>query len=75
MGHISVLVEQAIEQSCDPGGYDSLVVAHTPRESVMVRTEITGPKYRRDGQRYASDTADAEREVIGRLLPALPIAV
>jgi transposase len=33
-------------------------------------TEITRPKYRRDGLRYASDTTDAEWAVIAPHLPA-----
>lgn len=35
----------------------------------MTWTEITRPKYRRDGLRYASDTTDAEWAVISRHLP------
>ena len=35
----------------------------------MAWTEITRPKYQRDGQRYASDTADAEWAVIEPHLP------
>ncbi len=35
----------------------------------MVWTEITRPKYRRDGLRYASDTTDAEWAVISPHLP------
>lgn len=35
----------------------------------MAWTEITRPKYRRDGLRYASDTTDAEWAVISRHLP------
>ncbi|CAH2602591.1 transposase [Rhodovastum atsumiense] len=35
----------------------------------MVWTDITRPKYRRDGLRYASDTTDAEWAVIAPLLP------
>ena len=35
----------------------------------MVWTDITRPKYRRDGVRYASDTSDAEWAVIAPLLP------
>jgi len=35
----------------------------------MVWTNITRPKYRRDGLRYASDTTDAEWAVIAPLLP------
>src|SRR5665213_1420335 len=33
-------------------------------------TEITRPKYRRDGLRYASDTTEAEWTMIAPLLPA-----
>ena len=35
----------------------------------MAGTEITRPKYQRDGLRYASDTADAEWAVIEPHLP------
>ena len=35
----------------------------------MVWTDITRPKYQRDGLRYASDTTDAEWAVIAPLLP------
>jgi transposase len=35
----------------------------------MAWTEITRPKYQRDGLRYASDTADAEWAVIEPHLP------
>jgi transposase len=35
----------------------------------MVWTEITRPKYSRDGLRYASDTTDEEWAVIAPLLP------
>ena len=35
----------------------------------MAWTEITRPKYRRDGLRYASDTTDEEWALIGPLLP------
>jgi len=35
----------------------------------MVWTDITRPKYRRDGLRYASDTTDSEWAVIAPLLP------
>jgi transposase len=35
----------------------------------MAWTEITRPKYQRDGLRYASDTGDAERAVIEPHLP------
>jgi transposase len=35
----------------------------------MAWTEITRPKYQRDGLRYASDTTDAEWAVIGPFLP------
>ena len=35
----------------------------------MAWTEITRPKYQRDGLRYASDTADAEWAVIKPHLP------
>lgn len=38
----------------------------------MAWTEITRPKYRRDGLRYASDTTDAEWAVIAPHLPAKP---
>lgn len=34
----------------------------------MVWTEITRPKYRRDGLRYASDPTDAEWAMISRHL-------
>jgi len=36
----------------------------------MAWTEITRPKYRRDGVRYASDTTDEEWAIIASLLPA-----
>jgi len=36
----------------------------------MAWTEITRPKYRRDGLRYASDTTDQEWAIIAPLLPA-----
>ncbi len=36
----------------------------------MVWTEITRPKYRRDGLRYASDTTDEEWAVISPLMPS-----
>ena len=36
----------------------------------MVWTEITRPKYRRDGLRYASDTTDEEWAVIAPYMPA-----
>jgi transposase len=39
-------------------------------ESVMAWTEITRPKYRRDGLRYASDTTDEEWAVVAPRLPA-----
>jgi hypothetical protein len=39
-------------------GDDSLVFAKTTRSHVMAWTEITRPKYQRDGLRYASDTTD-----------------
>src|SRR5664279_3364628 len=35
----------------------------------MAWTDITRPKYQRDGLRYASDTTDAEWAVIAPLLP------
>ena len=35
----------------------------------MVWTEITRPKYRRDGLRYASDTTDEEWAVIAPYMP------
>ena len=38
----------------------------------MAWTEITRPKYRRDGLRYASDTTDEEWAVIARHLPPEP---
>ncbi len=38
----------------------------------MAWTEITRAKYRRDGLRYASDTTDAEWDVIDPQLPAAP---
>ena len=36
----------------------------------MAWTEITRPKYRRDGLRYASNTTDEEWALIEPLLPA-----
>ena len=36
----------------------------------MTWTEITRPKYRRDGLRYASDTTDEEWAIIASFLPA-----
>ena len=39
------------------------------RELAMAWTEITRPKYQRDGLRYASDTTDAEWAIIAPLLP------
>lgn len=36
----------------------------------MVWTEITRPKYRRDGLRYASDTTDDEWVVIAPFMPS-----
>jgi hypothetical protein len=36
----------------------------------MVWTEITRPKYRRDGLRYASDTTDDEWAVIAPYVPS-----
>jgi transposase len=53
----------------DFSGYDSLVFAKTTRSDVMAWTEITRPKYRRDGLRYASDTMDAEWALIEPHLP------
>jgi transposase len=50
-------------------GYDSLVFATTPRNGTMAWTEITRPKYRRDGLRYASDTTHAEWALIEPHLP------
>jgi hypothetical protein len=41
----------------------------------MAWTEITRPNYRRDGLRYASDTADAEWAVIEPHLPPPATAV
>jgi len=38
----------------------------------MAWTEITRPKYRRDGLRYASDTTDEEWAVIAPRLPPVP---
>jgi transposase len=38
----------------------------------MAWTEITRPKYRREGLRYASDTTDEEWAVIAPELPAAP---
>jgi transposase len=35
----------------------------------MAWTEITRPKYRRDGLRYASDTTEEERAIIAPHLP------
>lgn len=35
----------------------------------MTWTEITRPKYRRDGLRYASDLSDAEWEIVAPLMP------
>jgi transposase len=53
----------------DFSGCDSLVFAKTTRGPGMAWTEITRPKYQRDGLRYASDTADAEWAVIEPHLP------
>ena len=39
--------------------FDPLVFAKTTRSHLMARTEITRPKYQRDGLRYASDATDA----------------
>jgi len=36
----------------------------------MAWTEITRPRYRRDGVRYASDTTDEEWAIVASLLPA-----
>jgi putative transposase len=38
-------------------------------ESTMPWTEITRPQYRRDGQRFASDTKDAEWALLKPLMP------
>ena len=40
--------------------FDSLVFTKTTRNHLMAWTEITRPKYQRDGLRYASDTTDEE---------------
>ena len=53
----------------DSSGYDFLGFAKTPRSWIMAWTEITRPKYRRDGLRYASDTTDEEWAVIEPHLP------
>ena len=53
----------------DFSGFDSLVVAKTRRNDPMAWTEITRPKYRRDGLRYASDTTDEEWAVIEPHIP------
>jgi transposase len=53
----------------DFSGFDSLVFAKTTRSHVMAWTEITRPKYQRDGLRYASDTTDEEWALIEPHLP------
>jgi transposase len=53
----------------DVSGWDSLVFAKTARNHAMAWTDITRPKYQRDGLRYASDTTDAEWAVVEPLLP------
>ena len=53
----------------DVSGWDSLVFANTARNHAMAWTDITRPKYQRDGLRYASDTTDAEWAVVEPLLP------
>jgi hypothetical protein len=53
----------------DSSGFDSLVVAKTTRSYLMAWTEITRPKYQRDGLRYASDTTDEEWALIEPHLP------
>jgi transposase len=45
------------------------VFAKTTRSHVMAWTEITRPKYQRDGLRYASDTTDEEWALIEPHLP------
>jgi transposase len=54
----------------DFSGFDSLVFAKTTRRHLMAWTEITRPKYRRDGLRYASDTTDEEWALIELHLPS-----
>jgi hypothetical protein len=44
----------------DFGRFDSLVFTKTTRNHLVAWTEITRPKYQRDGLRYASDTTDEE---------------
>jgi transposase len=53
----------------DSSGFDSLVFAKTTRSHLMAWTEITRPKYQRDGLRYASDTTDEEWALIEPHLP------
>jgi transposase len=53
----------------DSSGFDSLVFAKTTRSHFMAWTEITRPKYQRDGLRYASDTTDAEWALIEPHIP------
>src|SRR6202034_2827146 len=53
----------------DFSGFDSLVFAKTTRSRLMAWTEITRPKYQRDGLRYASDTTDEEWALIEPHIP------
>jgi transposase len=56
----------------DFSGFDSLVFAKTTRSRIMAWTEITRPKYQREGLRYASDTTDQEWALIEPHIPASP---
>src|ERR1700692_2621446 len=53
----------------DFSGFDSLVFAKTTRRHLMAWTEITRPKYQREGLRYASDTTDEEWALIEPHIP------
>src|ERR1700675_4866458 len=53
----------------DFSSFDSLVFAKTTRSHLMAWTEITRPKYQRDGLRYASDTTNEEWALIEPHLP------
>lgn len=51
-------------------GCDSLTVATQVMEITVPWTEITRPKYRRQGLRYASDMTDVEWSLIAPFMPA-----
>jgi transposase len=53
----------------DFSGFDSLVFAKTTRNHIMAWTEITRPKYQRDGLRYVSDATDQEWALIEPHIP------